>query len=76
MKLPANYQGAYEKAREKAGLKPRSKRVNALEDEDFDSDSDFDTEHELPAHLKMLGVPRTPHTIYVGGELDPTPLMS
>ena len=76
MKLPANYKGAYEIAREKAGLKPRNKRVAALEDEDFDSDSDFENENQLPAHLCGLGMERSSHTIYLGGNPDPTPLVA
>ena len=44
MKLPAAYQGAYEKTLIAAGGKPR--RLNMLDDEDLDdsdSESDFDT---------------------------------
>ena len=83
---PPNYQGAYEKARAAAGLKPKRKRVAALDGEDFDSDSDTDCEgdFELPDHLKALmapnigltatshvcGITRPQHTILVGGYGD------
>ena len=43
MKLPEGYKGAYEKAQEAAGIKPK-KRLNMLGDEDVeDSESDFES---------------------------------
>jgi hypothetical protein len=50
MKLPVDYKGAYERAREKAGLTPRKRRVAMLEDTDLDDDySDSDDEGRLCA---------------------------
>ena len=71
MKLPPGYKGAYERAREQAGLKTK-RRVNAmLDDDEFESDSDFDESFPLPDHLKGLmdgrpiinGLMRPPRTI-------------
>ena len=64
MKLPQGYKGAYEKAREAAGLKNRDRRVNMLEDEDFDdTDSDSDIEAVPGRMCALRGVPPppTPH---------------
>ena len=74
MKLPPGYKGAYEKAKEAAGHKPKSK-IAMLDDLD-DSDSDFDHENELPAHLKSLairsqlccGLTRPIREVYLGAE--------
>ena len=55
MKLPDGYKGAYEKAREAAGLTNKKKRLNMLDDEDVDdSDSDFENESPLPGRLCAL----------------------
>ena len=40
MRLPPDYKGAYEKARAAAGIAPKNRRVNMLEDEDFEDDDD------------------------------------
>ena len=54
MKLPQGYKGAYERAREAAGLKGKEKRkMNMLDDEDFDSDSDSDVE-QVPGRMCAL----------------------
>ena len=56
MKLPANYEGAYEKARKAAGLSVK-KRVNMLGEDEF---HDSDSEDEGPAifgRLCALGCP-------------------
>ena len=50
MKLPAGYEGAYEKAQKAAGITPK-KRISMLEDEDYESDSDFG----VPAFLNAFG---------------------
>ena len=42
MKLPSDYKGAYELAREKAGLSIRRRRLNMLDDEDFEDDDESD----------------------------------
>ena len=50
MKLPADYKGAYERARVKAGLPARRRRLNVLDDEDYDDDAESDfgeVEHRL-----------------------------
>ena len=55
MKLPEGYKGAYERAREAAGLTNKKKRVNMLDDEDQeDSDSDFENDFPLPGRLCAL----------------------
>ena len=55
MKLPDGYKGAYEKAREAAGLTNKKKRLNMLDDEDVDdSDSDFENDSPLPGRLCAL----------------------
>ena len=56
MKLPAGYQGAYEKALIAAGGKPR--RLNMLEDEDID-DSDLESDFGSPVTRHDQG----PHII-------------
>ena len=62
MKLPQGYKGAYEKAREAAGLKNRDRRVNMLEDEDFDdTDSDSDIEAVPGRMCALRGVPPPPN---------------
>ena len=54
MKLPAGYQGAYEKALIAAGGKPR--RLNMLEDEDVDG-SDSESDFESPFTPGMIRGP-------------------
>ena len=42
MKLPPGHKGAYERAREQAGLKTKRRANAMLGDDEFESDSDFD----------------------------------
>ena len=53
MKLPANYKGAYEKAREAAGLPVRTRRLNMLDDEDHEDDAESDFGDESLCVLKF-----------------------
>ena len=72
MKLPAGYQGAYEKALIAAGGKPR--RLNMLEDEDIDdSDSESDFESPItPGKIRALTSSKPTHDF----SDEPTPIMS
>ena len=55
MKLPDGYKGAYEKAREAAGITNKKKRLNMLDDEDVDdSGSDFENDSPPPGRLCAL----------------------
>ena len=54
MKLPQGYKDAYERTRETAGLKSQEKKkMNMLDDEDFDSDIDSDIE-QVPGRMCAL----------------------